>query len=252
MSTTLEIITGAHRESNLIAIGLTPTVNQQTEGLSLLQELVSSVLGFEVGEQLNDWPIGTVNFDPVQSAPWSEQRWMRPLVNSRLYVNVQSPQTVYFPLSPNNGARMAVVDVLGNLATYPMTLDGNGRTIEGSPTLTINTDGANIQWMFRADLQDWVRVTPLTNPGDMPFPQQYDGYFTTRLAMRLNPRYATKMDPQTIDTMNRAEQRIQAEYHQRIVTPADLGVQVLSVQAYNAGLGYGGVFQPYPYGWMGG
>lgn len=250
MSTTLEIITGAHRESNLIAIGVTPKTDQQTEGLSLLQELVSSVLGFEVGEQLNDWPIGTVNFDPIESAAWSEQRWTRPFVNSRLYVNVQSPQTIYFPVNPDNGARMAVVDVLGNLATYPMTLDGNGKHIEGAATVTINTNSANKEWMFRADLQNWVLVTPLANPGDMPFPQQHDGYFTTRLAMRLNPRYARKMDPQTLDTLQRAEQRIQAEYRQRIITPADLGVQVLSVQAYNAGLGYGGVFQPYPYGWM--
>jgi hypothetical protein len=48
----------------------------------------------------------------------------------------------------------------------------------------------------------------------MPLPQEYDDYFVTRLAMRLNPRYGQAVPDVTVEAMNRIEQKIRARYRQ--------------------------------------
>jgi len=66
----LTIITEALRETNLIPLGVIPTENQQAEAFTLLQSIVSSVLGNEVGENLNPMPLGQDNITSPVGYPW--------------------------------------------------------------------------------------------------------------------------------------------------------------------------------------
>lgn len=241
MTTTLEIITQALRETNLIAIGQTPTSAQRTEGLGRLNGLVSSVLGYEVGEKLEDWPVGVDNIN-IYDQPycWNSIIWARPLVNKRLVCNVQSAQTIYLPPDPCDGSRMAALDLSMDWSTNNLTLDGNGRLIEGGGTLVLDEQGVGGPWMYRADLGDWVLVEGLVIDSEMPYPTEYDDAFITMLAMRMNPRYGRTTSPETISTLERAVSQLRARYRQTIVTAADPGVLAMSVQAYNS--------QYYPWG----
>ena len=240
MTSTLDIITDAYRESNILGIGQAPTAPQLTEALRLLNGVVSSVYGFEVGEALKDWPIGVVGLDNV-GVDWTEEVWAMPQPNSRLLWMSSTTQTVRLPGRVSDGARMGVVDVTGNLATYPLTLLGNGRLIEGQPQLVLNTDGAEIMLMYRADLGSWVRLDPIAAAtADFVFPPEFNDAFITMLAMRLNPRYGRQLQGETTAWMTRAISQLKARYRQRVVVPCDAGVLSHTPK------GYAGSMRTYP------
>lgn len=245
MTQALDIITQALRESNLIALVAVPTDLQVAEGLKKLSTLVSSVFGFEVGELLQDWPVGGPGLSPTV--------WNNPLPNSRMLVVATDTQTITFPQCPDNGARMQLIDLKkvadGSPSGRTLTINGNGRFVEGSPTIDITTGNANIVWLYRADIGNWVRLTALTADSDMPFPSEFDAFFETSLAMRLNPRYGRTMDQQSIAVLQRAAQQIQAAYRQRVPTPGDFGPTRMSVQAGRSGY-IGGTFRRGRSGWM--
>lgn len=187
------IITDAYRESNLIPLGRDPNAAQVTEGLRLINQLFSAVYGDEVGESLQDWPLGNYGRQSGYEIPLTTDQLTHPTINRRLIALNEEALTVYLSLRPQDGSRMAVIDPMGLLSTYPVTLDGNGRTIEGSATILLNTDGASDEWLYRADLGDWVRLTNKIETEQMPFPQDFDTFWTIFLAMRLNPRYGRDM-----------------------------------------------------------
>jgi hypothetical protein len=227
MATALEIITDAYRESNITAIGVTPNEAQQTEGLRRLNAVVSSALGFEIGEGLQDWMVGNTNIE-TDAAVHNENVWVRPPANSRLLINAGSAQTLYLPVNPSDGARMSVVDILGTLATYPVTLNGNGRNIEGADDVVLNTDDLNRTWFYRADLGDWKRVSQLGLADPMPFPAEHDDAFVTLLAMRLNPRYGRAISVETASWMERSLRSLRARYKQKVIVAAPIGVRYMS------------------------
>lgn len=225
MTTALAIITQALRESNLIAITATPTTDQVAEGQSKLNQLIASVFGFEVGIQIKDWPVGTTTGTSEVSPNWTSARWTTPPQNVRLLISATTPQTISLPPYPDNGARIDLVDLTGNLVTNPVTLDANGKLIEGVGALIVNINNAALQWMYRADLGQWLRVSIIAADTDiMPFPIQFDSFFETRLAMRLNPRYGRAADQQTVDTLNRAEAHLRATYRQTRAVRVDEAV----------------------------
>lgn len=214
MSTASEIITQAYRESNLIAISKSPKEAEQTEALARLNVLISGVLGQGVGENLADWHVGTENIEGGLPG-WGAYEWSRPRQNVRLLVSSSEAQTIYLPPAPDNGARIAVIDVLGNFATRNFTILGNGRLIEGAQSVTLNTDGITRSWLYQADVAQWMRVESLELESEMPFPSEFDDIFITKLAMRLNPRYGRKVDQQTVQAMNDGLTSLQARYRQR-------------------------------------
>ncbi len=229
MTTALDIIKQAYRESNLIAIGTDPTEAEQTEALPRLNTIVSSVLGAEVGEQLNDWPVGTVGIENAEG--WTSNQWKYLPANIRVIVNGATAQTLNLPPMPSDGARVAVVDVRGTLAAQPITLNGNGRLIEGATSVVLSTNNLARSWLYRADLGKWMRVEALSLGSEMPYPIDFDDVFISMLAMRLNPRYGRSVDQQTVATYDRAVRRLKGRYRQRTVIPADPAVLFMSVQA---------------------
>lgn len=242
MTLALDIITQAHRESNLIAISAVLTADQQTEGLKKLSTLVSSVLGYEVGEGYQDWLVGT---DP-DNAVWDSLRWAHPTPNARLLVTATDNQTIYLPRHPDNGARIQLVDC-AVAGARTITLDGNGFLIDGAATFTTNVAGFDIEWLWRADIAQWKRINALALNTDMPFPDRFDSFFETMLAMRLNPRYGRTMDPQSAAVLQRAATQMRAAYRQRHAVPAPLGVNRRGVQV---GQPWGATFRPGRNGWQ--
>jgi hypothetical protein len=59
------LIQSAYREGNLIAVGTTPTTAEQAEALLLLNNFVLGIFGYEMGENLQDWPAPA----PQRTAP---------------------------------------------------------------------------------------------------------------------------------------------------------------------------------------
>lgn len=228
MTLVSEIIRDAYRESNLIAISADPTADEIEEGLRFLNRLVSSVYGNEAGDQLQPIVIGRNNIDRPQGFPWYDQvpdqtDWFVPQ-NVRMVLNLTEPQTVWLDPNPQDGQRFGIQDKSGNLASFNFTIEGNGRTIDNDQNLVINTNGANMTFMYRQDTGDWAIVTPLLISDTFPFPPEFDDMFIIGLAMRLNPRHAVEVDPQSVQAYQRSFRQFGARYQQVAVMFSELGL----------------------------
>lgn len=242
MTTVVSIINSALRETNLIPLGVAPTPDALAEGFDRLSTIVSSVLGNEAGENLNPMPLGQNGIDSPAGYPW----WANELpgnvyvpFNTRIMCNLTGAGTVNLHPAPHDGARMGIVDVSQNFDINPLTVNGNGRNIEGQESMTYDTAGEIRQWIYREDLGDWVTVIPLNINGDMPWPPEFDDMFIVMLAMRLNPRYGQIMHPASIEALKMAKTQFSARYAQNItVMPSEAGLRYLT--HYNRFWGYQG------------
>lgn len=220
------IITDAYREFNQIALGKTPSDAQNTEALTRLQSLIAGVYGYDVGEGLEDWMVGAAGqADP--DVGWMESDWQYPIQNSRILLNHESTQNIYLPVNPDNGARIRFVDVNSALATYPVTVYGNGRLINGAVTSTLNTAG-NRTYVYNADQAEWQFIDDLALDDEMPFPAQFDDYFTIKLASRLSPRYGRSLSDLTLMRLGDQQQQLEATYRQTRPMPAPGAVRRLA------------------------
>lgn len=209
------IITDAFRESNIFPLGKVPNANQSTEALRLYQQNIRSIYGDDAGENLTDWPLGTFGIDePGFVENRTADLIQRPTINRRLIATNTEATTIYLTPFPQDGSRMGIADPFGRLSGFPVTLDANGRTIEGSPTLLLDIDGTFQEWFYRADKGDWVKLTALADTDDNPFPDDFDIFFICGLAMRLNPRYGREMDPQTATVFKANRRQFIARYLQ--------------------------------------
>lgn len=247
MTSVSTIIKDAYRQSNLIPVNGEVTVLQQAEALRYLNRIVKSVFGNEAGENLEDLPVGinNVNLTTTSIGPVYNPFVVPP--NKRCVVNITEATTLYLDPNPSDGERVALIDASGASSgevyyegtpltlygqpinfddTFPgITLKGNGRLIDGSTEITLATSGFNVSWFYRADLGSWTVYSPLTVENTVfPFPEEFDDFFITMLAGRLNPAYGTQMDPQSVEIFRRAKTQFQARYHNTIFTRSELGL----------------------------
>lgn len=225
MTQALAIIEQAHRESNLIALkGATLTPEQVAEGLGKLNTLLASVYGFEAGSKLHDWPVGISTGTQEMVSSWTRGEWQYPPQNSRLLAYSTDAEIVYLPPFPDNGARIGVIDIQGQISLHPLTLNANGKLIEDVFTVDVDQDEFGGEWMYRADTANWYRLTGLLEDTEMPFPVQFDDYFETMLAARLNPRYGRAMTAETTAALQRSLAQMRATYRQRreVRAPAEV------------------------------
>lgn len=201
MTLASSIISAAYRESNLVAIGSAPTDAENTEALDRLNTIILQ----SVGNELADLAIGGLYDESSYASDWVP-------ANARLVVNQTVAQTFKLAPMPYEGQRLAVADAGNNFASYPLTLDGYGRLIEGATTKTISTNGYSGQWMYRADTANWVRLDVLALTDTMPLPVEFDDYFITRLALRLNPRNGVQLSQESLATLRETESAIRARY----------------------------------------
>lgn len=209
------IINDAFRESNIIPINTPPNDVQNTEALRLYNAILSGLFGTDVGETLRDWPLGNLGRDP--ELPCEEfgpnSHWLKtPPINTRLVATNESPFTVDLTVRPQDGSRYAIIDPFGQLATNPITLNGNGRVIDGAPTFIANENGFSNEWMYRADQGSWISITNKVLTDQNPFPQKYDEMFIILLAIRLNPRYGRDLTDLSKSILNANRTAFIAQY----------------------------------------
>lgn len=241
MTTVASIIQSALRETNLIPLGVAPSSAQETEAFVLLSTIVGGVLGNEAGENLSPMPLGQEGINAPKGYPW----WANTLpgnvfvpVNTRIMCNLTGSGLVNLHPKPHDGARMGIVDISQNFDLFPLTINGNGRSIEGEESMTYNTAGEIRQWLYREDLGNWVTVIPLSATGDMPWPPEFDDMFIVLLAMRLNPRFGQVIHPASAETLKTAQSKFSARYGQSTTQmPSEDGLRYLT--HYNRFWGYG-------------
>jgi hypothetical protein len=230
MSTLRQIVIDAFRESGIIGVGDEPDGDEFTEAFRKLQNVIDSLFGAELGENLSTFDFGT-------SGVVSETDKVSNLVeipeNSRLIFNSAAVSSLHLPAVPNDGARLAVLDNLGNFATYPLTIYGNGRTIESAQTLVCNTNSFTREWFYRDDLGQWVKVTNLLAGDDSPFPKEFDDFLIILLALRINPRYGAETHQETSEYFAGLKRKFRARYRQTRPQDAELGLIRLSSSYYS-------------------
>lgn len=229
MATPSDIISRALREANIIPAAGGVSSDQNTEALALYNSLILSVLGSQVGFKLESWRVlADDNIrDPMGLALSASELtgWVVP-PNVRLLCSLTEATELNLDAAPEDGARFVVSDVLGNFATYNLTLDGNGATIAGAATIVFSTDDELREFFYRADLGDWQEVTTLAIGDTHPFPARFDDYFATKLAIRLDPRYGVTMAAETANRLAEQEADLIEKYRQSrisapVVAPAE-------------------------------
>jgi hypothetical protein len=231
MTLVSQIITDAYRQSNILAIGDLPTDDQNTEGLTYINRVVKSVFGNEVGDPLMAFPIGGAGISRPAGYPWygtvPDADWFVPK-NTRLMFNLTQPVDIYLHPDPDAGTRFAVSDVTGNFSTYPVTVHGNGRLIEGAQSITLNTDDLKREWFYRDDTATWERYSPLEAADTFPFPEEFDDFFITMLAIRLNPSYGVQLDAQSEAIFKRSRSQLRTRYTQDVPMRSEIALIRLS------------------------
>ena len=234
MTTVRTIVNDAFRLGNLVAIGASSTDAEAVEALRYLNRLVKSVFGAEAGENYTAIPIGSDNISRPSGYPWydtvPDEDWFVP-TNVRLVSNLDVSLNLYLHPAPDDGSRFAFVDSKGDISANPVTVFGNGHRIEGATSITINTDRADSEWFYRADIVNWLKYAPLLIDDLFPFPEEFDDFFITMLAVRLNPSYGIQIDAQADMILKRSRTQLKARYAQNKLAHSEIGLLRLSRMA---------------------
>lgn len=223
------IIQQAFREGNFIAVGEVPTAEEIAEAVPKLRTFIASLFGIEVGAQFREWyvpsfpdPAAPLRYPltPTGTGEATAEAWAYAPANTRLMLAISSPSTVYFPAAPNDGARMALVDV-GSTAN--VTLQGNGRKIEGELSVIAAPSTLNgFTWFYRADLGDWVLLEPeLVEDDPVPLPPEFDDLLVCGLAARLAPRFGVEISSTTAACYADMLERLKKRYRQSERMPSN-------------------------------
>jgi hypothetical protein len=220
-----QVISDAYRESMLTGLGETPNGPQSDEALRLLNRLVASVFGNEVGERLTDWPIGS---SPPYDG-WGPDQWEYLCSDIRIVQSKAAPQTLNLPPTPQDGDRIQLIDAGVGFATYPVTLKRQASRFNGAAAdYVANTDAFNRTWMYRADLADWLQVLPLDTGDTFPFPEAHDDAFIGMLATRLNPRYVQGLSGESGASLRRSVTQLRAAYTRTKPEGTDIALRRLT------------------------
>jgi hypothetical protein len=225
MALVSEIIKDAFREANLIPITQSPTPDEQAEALRLLNRFVRSIFGNEAGDKLQSFAVGSLNVVTTTQTPifdFTTPNYV-PL-NARLMVNISAAAQLNLHPDPEDGSRVAVVDVAGNFNIFNLTLRGNGRGVDTATTAVLKTASLNKEWFYRADLGNWVAITNLGLNDVLPFPLEFEDLFVIGLATRLNPRNGVAIDNQSMMNFRRQRNLFRARYSQSIQQESEEGL----------------------------
>jgi len=238
MTAASDIIAQAFREANITPIGREPTTAEQNEALPRLNNFISWLFGSKLGEFVMDWPVPPTRTAPVaaryplrpQNTALPRDVWPYPPNNVRLVLGNDAAQTVYLPFRPNPGARLAVADAG---ATAAVTIDANGRRIEGAATVSVEAADAPREWFYREDLGSWQRVSALALTDDSPLPAEFDDLLITALAKRLAPRFGQEVLRSTQEVYADTLRKIDRRYAQYMPVDGGFDPVLMSKQAHD-------------------
>lgn len=239
MTTARSLIQQAFREGNITPIGRSPTDAELSEGLVRLNRFIDGVYGHELGENLVDWPAPrpqrtapvAANYPQLPYPSSTDMAVMSQPLATDLSLNIspfppknsrivwgRRTMTIYLPEQPDPGSRIAFVEGTGlgddGAEGAELTIDANGRTIEGAPTLVLTSPAKPRQWLYREDTGDWRPVVALALDDECPFPEEFDDFWVVALAMRLAPRYGKTTAPETQLVAQRMLTKLKARYRQ--------------------------------------
>lgn len=232
-----EIIVQTFREGRFTAPEGSTLQEEMQEALPRLNGLLFALVGLELGEHYRDWPVPPGRTSTVAAryprAPLAEDltsaQYTNPPPNVRILASNTSALTVYFPQEPQDGARMAYADVG---ATADVTLDGNGRLIQGVPSIL--GQGGFRKWLYRADQGNWICLDTLQMDDTSPLPPEFDDLLICGLVMRLSPRFGKEPSPILTGRYDDMLRRLKLRYKQSEQVPASdasLGVDAANVQS---------------------
>jgi len=227
MTTLRAIVTKALRENGLIQLGTNPDNDEYSEAVGKLKTLIPSLLGAEGGESFQTLTFGlsgvtrTINASDYTS--WIRSNYIPS--NHRILFNHDQAETLYLVSNPQDGARFSVV---GDFNVDTLTINANGRSIENSSSITLNTADVSREWMYRADLGGWSRITDLDDDDELPYPSEFEDLFITLLALRVSPQYGVDIAQGTMSFYNRTLKKFKSRYTQKRETSAELGLLNLS------------------------
>lgn len=254
MTAVSEIIEDAFYKAGLTTETQHATPTQTRRAMTTFAAMVKFLYGPVAGENLAPWPIGNYGRTTLSRTSIDEQTWRFPPINSNIVAVNENAFTGYFPVNPSDGARIGIIDPFNRLATVPVTLDGNGRTIEGASQVVLNVNGTNRTWFYRADTGNWARLNPLTLTDEMPFPEMFDEMFKLLLAADLNPIYGKNMGAMQLQFLKEYRQQFTARYVQSAPLMINPEVSLTSRQSYETWQDYwygGGTTQEWERGYNG-
>lgn len=238
MTAASEIIREGFREGNLIPVGKEPTAPEQTEALASLNRYLDWLFADKIGIELETWNVPPSRSAPVAAryplGPSDKSRpadvWPYPPDNVQLITRIEEPTTIYLPFDPNDGSRVALADV-GSSAD--LTVNANGKLIQGVPALTLTPATAGTRrWFYRADRGEWVRFQALTIDSESPLPSEFDDLLVTALAIRLSPRYSKQPSPVTVSANSSQVRSLRSRYWQTMPVRGKFGPSFVSEQAF--------------------
>lgn len=213
MSTLSQIIQRGFRESQILDIDRQPSTAQENEALVILNGIIKR---HTRPSTVTIWLGNTTN---IKTQRGSILKDFTPLVNDRAipqdtFVNllVNQSYTVLLPPEPGDGARLSFIDVSGDLASYPLTLNGNGNLVADNETAVLSDANSITSYLYRRDLANWQPVSSLIATSTMPFPEEFDDMFVIELAIRLNPRYGKEISGVTADMYQQIRSRFVGRY----------------------------------------
>lgn len=112
----------------------------------------------------------------------------------------------------------AAATLLGGVVGAIITLNGNGRLINGAGQQQYSTPVASQEWIYRGDLGNWLPVQNLTLTDQNPFPPKFDDFFICVLMKRLAPRYNKIVSTETQQAALSMLSKIRAQYRQAALT----------------------------------
>jgi hypothetical protein len=215
MSTLSSIVSRAFRESQILDINRQPSTEQSTEALALL----TGIIARKIRPPVQTVWIGDTTAIKEQRGGILKDftRFIdEKAIPQDCYVNLvlDKSYSVLLPPSPGDGARLTFIDVSNTLATFPLTLIGNGNLVAGNPTESLGTNGQIYSIMFRRDIAQWIVIDPLVGTSNMPFPPEFDDMFSIELAIRINPRYGKEISGVTADIYTDIRSRFVSRYQQ--------------------------------------
>lgn len=219
MTTCREVIADAFADLGLVNV----SAKDSAFGLRRLNAMLDDFAGMGIGERLKDVDLSDYPTLATQ-----------PPINVRMIVPA-GVSTIAFPAEPQNGSRLAVLDIAKRFATDPVTLLPNGRLAEGDTSdLTLNTAGLSRTWMYREDTGNWARVTELTIGDDFPLIEECRDAFITLLAVRLSPAFGASVPDATAAASASAKAKLRARHRQITVAWAPRAVLCMGRQAFNS------------------
>jgi hypothetical protein len=228
-----EAVVRAYREAAIKPIGTVPNSEEYAEGLDRVNGFLDSLFGAEIGVLLTDvqvplvqrtaleasasvnlpFPNNLTNLDQVGTpleSPGPAPAILAP--NSRILWRGTTNTTLFFPQYPQDGARMAVVNTG---ASANLTLEGNGRRIAGANTAVRLPANPNITYFYRADLGEWIELTPLSLASRLPLPAEFNRLVICGTAISLTALDEIKPTSGTMFMYERLLRRAKERYFQR-------------------------------------